>query len=275
MCDPTTALLVASTVVSTINSSKKGKAARRSQTDAINRQNQALRESIERSKLFDEERRKTLEENINLFAPDSQEKALDQQVSKNEGTLSDFLQKANVSKSDIGDIGGKVSNTFTIEDGQEQTKTANTAASRNNLLARQLSHNNLALQNSINNSNFATRFGEIGNAQRRRANVDQKVVQAAGIATTPKNNSFLNGLDTALKIGSQVAGGLSSAPKSPGSTTQLPGQNFNSTFGVSGVPTPAVGTSTGFSLLGTSKGSTFFKPTSSSSASLAGINGLF
>jgi hypothetical protein len=233
MCNPAVALLVASTVVSTINSSKKAKAARRSQTDTINRQNQALRESIERSKLFDEERRKTLEENINLFAPNAQEKALDQQVAKDEGTLSDFLQKANVSKSDIGDIGGKLSNTFTIEDGQAQTKSATTAANRNNLAARQLSHNNLALQNSINNSNFATRFGEIGNAQRRRINVDQKVVQAAGMATTPKNNSFLNGLDFALKVGSQVAGGLDSpGDKVPGTYTQTnPASTASSTSG--------------------------------------------
>jgi type II secretory pathway pseudopilin PulG len=218
MCEPTSialaALSVASTVTSSINSAKQAKATRRSQTDAINRQNQALRESIERSKLFDEERKKTLEENINQFDPDKQEKALDEQVANTEGKLSDLLQRANASKSDVGDIGGKVSNTFTIADGQSQAKTASKAANRNTLLARQLSHNNLALQNSIDNANFATRFSEVGNAQRRRAKADQKVTEAAGIVKTPKTNSFLNGLDTALQIGDQLAGSLKS-PKSP------------------------------------------------------------
>jgi hypothetical protein len=210
MCHPAVAvaLAVASTVTSSINSSKQAKAARRSQTDAINRQNQALRESIERSKLFDEERKKTLEENINQFAPDKQKKLLDEQVANTEGSLSDLLQRANASKNNDGGIGGKVSNTFTIEDGQTQAKTASKAVNRNQLLARALSHNNLALRNSINNSNFATRFSEIGNAQRRRANADQKVVDAAGIVKTPKTNGFLSGLSTALKVGSQVAGGF-------------------------------------------------------------------
>lgn len=247
MCEPTlaVALAVASTVTSSINSSKQAKAARRSQTDAINRQNQALRESIEKSKLFDEEKRKTLEENINQFAPDKQKKLLDDQVANNETSLADLLQKANASKNNAGGIGGKVSNTFTIEDGQAQANTASKAANNNRLLARALSHNNLALRNAINNSNFATRFSEIGNAQRRRANADQQKIQAAGIQKTPKTNGFLTGLTTALQVGSQVAGGLSPSPTSPGSTSQFPGQNFNTTFGVSGVPTPAPGTSTG------------------------------
>ncbi len=222
MCDPATALLVASTVVSTVNSAQKAKAARRSQTDAINRQNQALRESIERSKLFDEERRKTLEENINQFAPDKQKQLLDDQVANTEGTLSDLLQKANASKSDIGDIGGKVSNTFTIEDGQTQAKSASKAASNNALLARSLAHSRLDLQNAINNSNFATRFSEVGNAQRRRAKVDQNFAEVAGIPTTPKSNGFLDGLDTVLQIGSEITGNLDKFGKLPKTNAPSP-----------------------------------------------------
>ncbi len=214
MCDPTiaAALAVASTVTSSINGAKQAKAARRSQTDAINRQNQALRESIERSKLFDEERKKNLDENIKQFDPERQKQLLDEEVVNTEGTLSELLGKANASKNNGSGIGGKISNTFTIEDGQAQAKTASKAANKNRLLARTLSHNNLALLNTIDNANFATRFSEIVNAQRRRANADQKVISAAGMVKTPKTNGFLGNLSTALKIGSQVAGGFSKAP---------------------------------------------------------------
>lgn len=165
------------------------------QNAGVENQIAALKAATERSKIFDDDRQKLLDKNINQYSSQNQVddyNALAEQ--KGNQAVSD-LQKGidtidTESTKGSENIGGAVSSAYKTELAKNRADVLRDSINRAKLFGRAMAPNALGAQNTVMGAEYTNAANVINAAQKRQGGIDQTEIQYSGL---PNYNQYAIG----------------------------------------------------------------------------------